>query len=181
MSQDVTELLLEWNQDNKAALDQLMPIVSGELKRLAQSYLSDEKGGHTLQPTALVNEVYLKLVDRKQVSWEKRAHFFGFVATTMRRLLVDHARAKLSGKRGGGAVTVMLDDNLVEKKDLNLLALDEALKELAQLSPRQSRVIELRFFAGLSVGRGGRRHGPRPGHRHTGLGGCQGLALSSPQ
>ena len=151
MSRDVTHLLLEWNEDNKAALDELIPIVADELRQMAAKHLRDEKLDHTLQPTALVNEVYLKLVDRKQVTWEKRAHFFGFAATTMRRLLVDHARAKQSGKRGGGAVTVLLDENLQAKRDLDVLALEEGMKELEELSPRQSRIVELRFYAGLSV------------------------------
>lgn len=152
-SRDVTELLLRWNSGHKEALDDLMPLVSGELRRLAQAYLRDESRAQTLQPTALVNELYLRLIDRRRVSWENRAHFFGFAATTMRRILVDHARSLQSAKRGGGQRPVSIEAalGLAIAQDVDVLRLDEALKTLAKLDPRQARLVELRFFVGLSI------------------------------
>lgn len=149
----VTDLLLRWNNGHKEALDDLMPLVSGELRRLAQAYLRDESRAQTLQPTALVNELYLRLIDRHRVSWENRAHFFGFAATTMRRILVDHARAIQSAKRGGGKKPVSMEAalGLAVPQDVDVLRLDEALKTLAELDPRQARLVELRFFVGLSI------------------------------
>ena len=153
VSPDVTQLLLEWNDGHKQALDQLMPIVTEELRKLARSYLQDERDSHTLQPTALVNELYLRLVDRRRVTWQSRSHFFGFAATTMRRILVDHARAHRTAKRGGGVKTVTLDEalGLPDQPEIDLVALDDALHDLAKLDPRQSRLVELRFFAGLNI------------------------------
>ena len=153
MPHDVTELLLEWNAGNKAALDRLMPIVSEELHKLAAIYMRDEGSSKTLQPTALVNEVYLKLVDRRRVDWQNRSHFFGFAATTMRRILVDRARARRADKRGGDLARVTLEDaaKLTTGPDIDLLDLDRALGHLETLDPRLVQVVELRFFAGLSI------------------------------
>lgn len=151
--QDVTNLLLHWNQGHKEALDRLIPLVTEELHRLAQRHLRRESMDHTLQPTALVNECYLRLIDRKRVNWQNRAHFFAFAARTMRRILVDHARARRSAKRGSGVRAVPLDESLsiADVPDVEIIALDDALKILAQLDPRQSQLVELRFFAGLSI------------------------------
>ncbi len=153
MAEDVTELLLQWSQGNREALDELMPLVTGQLRELARSHLRGERLGHTLQPTALVNEVYLRLVDRRRVSWQSRAQFFGFAASTMRRILVDYARARRTAKRGAGVEPITLDETvgLTTGKGIDVIALDEALKSLAQLDERQSRLVELRFFAGLTV------------------------------
>ncbi|MEM1204320.1 MAG: sigma-70 family RNA polymerase sigma factor [Acidobacteriota bacterium] len=151
--QEVTELLLSWNDGHKEALDHLMPIVADELRQLARGYLNDERDSHTLQPTALVNELYLRLVDRRRVTWENRSHFFGFAATTMRRILVDHARAHRTEKRGGGSETLVLDEAMAlpDQREIDLVALDDALKDLEKLDPRQGRLVELRFFAGLTI------------------------------
>jgi RNA polymerase sigma factor (TIGR02999 family) len=150
---DVTDLLREWNQGNKQVLDRLMPLVMSELRRLARRHLARERAGHTLQPTALVNELYVKLIDRKRVSWEDRAHFFAFAARTMRRILVDHARSQHAAKRGSGVTAISLDEaiDVPGRRDVDLIALDDALTALARLDPRQSRLVELRFFGGLST------------------------------
>lgn len=150
---DVTQLLLDWNSGNKAALEKLMPAVYKELRRIAARYLRGERSGHTLQPTALVHEAYIRLIDRSQVSWQNRAHFLGTAAQLMRHILVDHARARNAAKRGGGEYRLSLDEALVAfgPPDIDLIALDDALEELAALDPQQGRVIELRFFGGLSV------------------------------
>ena len=138
---------------DKPALDELMPAVYDELRRLAQHYLSRERGGHTLQTTALVHEAYLRLVDQKSVNWQNRAQFFGIAAQMMRRILVDHARTKKRAKRGGSDIKVSLADAtvLVKGQDLDVVALDEALNRLAEIDEQQSRVVELRFFSGLTV------------------------------
>jgi RNA polymerase sigma-70 factor (ECF subfamily) len=151
--QEVTALLLAWNQGDSAAFDALVPLVYGELHRLAQRALRHERPGHTLQTTALVNEAYLRLIDAKRVRWQDRAHFFAISAQLMRRILVDLARTRHRAKRGGHARQVTLDEALVvsDGRDLDLVALDEALERLASVDPRKSRVVELRFFAGLSV------------------------------
>jgi RNA polymerase sigma factor (TIGR02999 family) len=150
---DVTELLLAWNQGDRAALDLLMPIVYGELRRLAKYQMKFEPSDHTLQATGLVNEAYLRLVDQKRVNWKNRAHFFGAAAQIIRRVLVDHARARHRLKRGGDALKVTLHDGLEASKrvELDVVALDYALSQLAKLDPQQERIIELRFFAGLSI------------------------------
>jgi RNA polymerase sigma factor (TIGR02999 family) len=147
---NVTQLLLEWRGGNQQALDALMPVVYDELRRLAQHYMRGERPEHTLQATALVNEAYLRLVDMK-VSWQDRAHFFAVAARLMRRMLVDHARAQHRAKREGGP-KVSLDDALEVscKPASDLLALDEALEELATFDQRKSEIIELHFFGGLS-------------------------------
>ena len=148
----VTRLLVEWTDGNQGALEALLPLVYDELRRLARGYLQRERPGHTLQSTALVHEAYMRLVDQ-DVSWQNRAHFFGIAAQMMRRILVDHARTKNAAKRGDGACMVTLDEAMVgtEQRDVNVIALDEALDKLAKLDPQQSRIVELKFFAGLSI------------------------------
>lgn len=145
----VTQLLVNWNNGDKAALDQLMPLVYAELHRLAASYLSRERSDHTLQPTALVNEAYLRLIKQNAVAWENRAQFFGIAAQMMRRVLVNHARDRHADKRGGHALRISLDDaiSFFEERDVNLVALDDALNGLAELDPQQSQIVELRFSA----------------------------------
>jgi RNA polymerase sigma factor (TIGR02999 family) len=149
----VTALLGAWGAGDDAALEQLLPLVETELRRLARAYMARERRGHTLQPTALVNEAFLRLVNAKGLRWQDRAHFIGIAARLMRRVLVDHARAKGYQKRGGGALKVSLDETMAVSPvpDFNLLALDRALEGLAAVDERKSRVIELRFFGGLSV------------------------------
>lgn len=152
-SQDVTHLLIQWSKGDSAALDALMPLVYEELRRLAHHYLSREKRGHTLSSTALVHEGYLRLVKQKDVTWQNRAHFFGVASAMMRRILVDHARRQGYAKRGGGALTLALDEAIAapQQREVNLVALDDALDSLAKLDERQSRMVELRFFGGLSI------------------------------
>jgi RNA polymerase sigma factor (TIGR02999 family) len=152
-SQDVTLLLIEWSKGDQAALNALMPLVYQELRRLAQHYLSREEAGHTLSSTALVHEAYLRLVTQKEVTWQNRAHFFGVASRMMRRILVDHARSHAYAKRGGGALTLALDEAIAPapEREINLVALDDALESLAKLDERQSRMVELRFFGGLSI------------------------------
>jgi RNA polymerase sigma factor (TIGR02999 family) len=151
--QDVTRVLSSWNEDSKEALDRLMPLVTEELRRRAKVYLDHEKAGHTLQPTALVNELYLRLLDRQNADWKGRAHFFAFAARVMRRILVDHARGRDAAKRGGGAITLTLSaaSGMGEECDIELLALDQALERLAELDEEQAKIVELRYFAGLSI------------------------------
>jgi RNA polymerase sigma factor (TIGR02999 family) len=150
---DVTQLLVSWSMGNQAALEALMPLVYGELRRLASAYLRRERPDHTLQSTALVHEAFLKLVNQREVEWRNRAHFYGIAAQMIRRILVDYARSHHAGKRGAGAVKLALDEALAvpEKKDLDLLGLNDVLEQLAQMDPRQNRIVELRFFAGLSI------------------------------
>lgn len=149
----VTHLLLRWSDGDKEALRQLMPLVCRELRHQAKNYLTKENPAHTLQPTALVNEVYLRLHDCRTVEWKNSAHFFGFAATTMRRILVDHARSHQRAKRGDGVRPLPLDESLdlPEEQDLDLVALDDALNQLAELDPRQARIVDQRFFVGLTV------------------------------
>jgi RNA polymerase sigma factor (TIGR02999 family) len=151
--QEVTTLLRAWRDGSESALDQLVPLVEAELRRLARTYMARERRGHTLQTTALVNEAFLRLTDARKIQWQDRAHFFGIAARIMRRVLVDHARARTSQKRGGGAQRVALDEGLLVSPEpaYNLLALDRALQTLEASDPRKGRVIELRFFGGLSV------------------------------
>ena len=138
---------------DKESLDKLMPVVYDELRRQAARYLRREQPGHTLQTTALIHEAYVRLVDQRNVQWQNRAHFFGIAAQMMRRILVDHARGKRRAKRGGSDVKVSLADATipVEERDLDVIALDEALTRLAEIDEQQSRVVELRFFSGLTV------------------------------
>ncbi|HEV2717955.1 MAG TPA: sigma-70 family RNA polymerase sigma factor [Terriglobales bacterium] len=149
---EITQLLVEWSDGNQAALDKLYPLVYNELRRLAHGYLRRERKGHTLQTTALINEAYLRLVDQKHVQWANRSHFFGISAQIMRRILIDHARRYEYSKRGGGAQRISLDEAAVVAKERGrqLLMLDEALNDLAQIDPRRSRVVELRYFGGLN-------------------------------
>ena len=149
----VTELLNEWREGDEAALDRLMPLVYEELRRMAARYMRGEREGHTLQASALVNEAYLRLADHRNMQWQGRAHFFGVAAQAMRRVLVDHARTRDSGKRGGGQQKVVLEEAALTavEPEADLVALDEALRELARLSERKARVVELRYFGGLSV------------------------------
>ncbi len=150
---DITRLLTDWSNGDPDALARLMPVVFEDLRQMAESHFVRESPGHTLQPTALVNEVYLKLLGPRTVQWQSRAQFFAFAATLMRRILVDHARARKTGKRGGEITKIALDNVLEEplEEDLDLLALDDALSTLAELEPRQSQIVELRFFGGLTV------------------------------
>ena len=150
---DVTRLLVRWSNGDQGALNALVPLVYSELRRLAQVYLSHEKQGHTLSSTALVHEAYLRLVSQKEVTWQSRAHFFAVAARMMRRILVDHARHHGYAKRGGGALTISLDETVAPalERELDLVALDDALEALAKLDERQSRMVELRFFGGLSI------------------------------
>ena len=149
----ITQLLIKWSEGDQGALDELMPLVYDELRRLAQSYLRRERPGHTLQPTALVHEAYLRLIDQQHASWQNRTHFFGIAAQMMRRILVDHARLRQAGKRGDGAYQLSLDqaEEVASQQAVELLALDVALNELAAFSPAQSRIVELRFFGGLTI------------------------------
>ena len=150
---EVTRLLLQWGDGRTEALDALMPLVYDELRSLARAYLRREGTGHTLQPTALVNEAYLRLVDQQRVQWQNRAHFFGIAAQIMRRLLVDHARASKAEKRGGGAMKVDLEHALAvaaPEQQVDLEELDRALDRLAQFDDRQRRIVELRYFAGAT-------------------------------
>jgi RNA polymerase sigma factor (TIGR02999 family) len=149
----VTELLRAWSEGDDGALERLVPLVEAELRRLARGYLGRERRGHTLQITALVNEAFLRLTDARHVRWQDRAHFLGISARLMRRVLVDYARRRGFQKRGGGAQQVTFDEGLIASPDpaLDIVALDRALEALAQVDVRKSRVVELRFFGGLTV------------------------------
>lgn len=149
----VTQLLVDWSSGNQAAHDELIPLVYGDLRRLARRHMRREGAGHLLQTTGLVNEAYLRLVDQENVRWQNRAQFFGIASQLMRRILVDHARARHRLKRGGGALRVSLNEAeaIARVPPTDLLALDEALVRLAELDPRKSRIVELRFFGGLSI------------------------------
>lgn len=151
--EQVTQLLVDWKNGQKQALDLLTPLVYDELRRLAEGYLRDERIAATLQPTALVHEAYLRLVAQNMPDWESRSHFFGVAAHLMRQILVDNARKHRSAKRGGGAAKVQLDEavGFAPAKSNDVIALDDALKALEEIDPRKSKVIELRFFGGLSV------------------------------
>jgi len=148
-----TQLLRAWSRGDRAALDQLMPLVYDELRRLAHHYLRQRRPGHTMQATALVHEAYLRLVNQKIMNWQNRAHFFGIAANIMRSILVDYARRGYAAKRGGGRHTLVLDDTVGVSRgsDVDLVALDEALNGLSAIDPRQGRIVELRFFGGLLV------------------------------
>jgi len=150
---EITQLLINWSQGDKAALDQLVPLVYPELRRLAKRHMGREGPEHTLQTSALINEAYLKLVDQKSVQWQSRAHFFAVSAQVMRHILVDHARTRNYAKRGGGALKLPLDEALAltEQRAAQLIALDDALSDLSALDGRKSQIIELRFFGGLSL------------------------------
>lgn len=153
---DITGLLEQIRCGDQQAMEQLVPLVYDELRRLAAEYMRRERTGHTLQPTALVHEAYLRLMEQRNPSWRNRAHFFGAAAGIMRRILVDHARGRAAAKRGAGAVTLSLEEAAEaggpsEKRDVDMVALDQALDRLGELDAQQSRIVELRFFGGLSV------------------------------
>jgi RNA polymerase sigma factor (TIGR02999 family) len=148
---DITALLKDWSGGDREALERLMPIVYGELKRLASSYLRSERADHTLQPTALVHEAYLRLQGQRSVIWSNRAHFFGIAARIMRRILVDHARRRRAAKRDAAALRLTLVDDASADRAPELIALDTALTSLEKLDPQQARVVELRYFGGLTV------------------------------
>lgn len=149
---EVTRLLLAWSEGHAAAGDALLDAVYAELRKMARGYLRRERAGHSLPPTALVHEAYLRLVDQRHVQWQNRAHFFAIAARVMRRILVDHARERASAKRGRGATFTLLDiDASVAAPDIDILALDVALEKLAGIDERQCRLVELRFFGGLTV------------------------------
>ena len=149
---EITQLLAQWREGNQSALDDLYPLVYDELHRLARRYMSRERKGHTLQTTALIHEAYVRLVDQKNVLWANRSHFFAISAQIMRRILIDHARRHQYAKRGGGARQVSLEEaaTVVPDQSEELLRLDEALKSLAEMDPRRSQVVELRYFGGLN-------------------------------
>ena len=151
--QNVTQLLVGWSKGDKEALDKLVPLVYDELRRQAARYLRHERPGHTLQTTALIHEAYLRLIDQKNVHWQNRAHFFGIAAQMMRRILIDHARTKKRTKRGGSDVRISFSEAVLKTpgQDLDFVALDEALDRLAAIDEQQSRIVELRFFSGLTV------------------------------
>jgi len=149
---DLTLLILQWRNGEESVVDRLLPILYDELRRLAQSYLSAERSGHTLQPTALVHEAYLRLVELDRLDWRGRAHFLGLAARVMRQVLVDHARRHRAAKRGGGRRVTLEDAKWVpEPRPTDVLELEEALRELGEIDPQKSRIVELRFFGGLSV------------------------------
>ena len=152
-SQDITRLLVAWSEGDVSALDQLAPLIHAELHRLAHNYMRREQPGHLLQTSALINEAYIRLIDWKNVRWQNRAHFFGVAAQLMRRILVDFARERLYLKRGGGALQVSLSEaaSFVAQRSVDFVALDEALTVLGEIDPRKVKVVEMRFFAGLSV------------------------------
>jgi RNA polymerase sigma-70 factor (ECF subfamily) len=149
---EITQLLAEWSDGNQSALDELYPLVYDELHRLARRYMSRERQGHTLQTTALINEAYVRLVDQRNVHWANRSHFFAISAQIMRRILIDHARRHSYAKRGGGAQQVSLDEaaTVTRLAGAEMIRLDEALKSLAEMDPRRSQVVELRYFGGLN-------------------------------
>jgi len=149
----ITQLLVAWGDGDRSALDQLAPLVEAELRRLARGYMRGERRGHTLQTSALVNETYLKLVEQRHMRWQDRAHFLAICASLMRRILVDYARRRQYQKRGGGApqVTLAEAEALSDERAPDLVALDEALKSLAEVDPRRSQVVELKFFGGLNI------------------------------
>ena len=149
----ISRLLVDWREGDKTALDRLVPLVYRELRRLAGYYMRRQRADHTLQTSALINEAYLRLIDHKNMRWENRAHFYAVAAQAMRRILVDHARSRGYAKRGGGALKVSFDEAVIgaEERGAELIALDDALTDLAAIDPRKSQVVELRYFGGLSV------------------------------
>jgi RNA polymerase sigma factor (TIGR02999 family) len=150
---DVTQLLRDWSRGSQTAIEQLTPLVYQELRRLAEGYMRNERASHTLQPTALIHEAFLRLIDQGQPEWQSRSHFFQFAAHLLRQILVDHARATRAAKRGGGEIRVPLESAVIPaaERPPDLLALDEALNRLEQFDPRKSRALELRFFGGLKA------------------------------
>ncbi|MFN7948883.1 MAG: sigma-70 family RNA polymerase sigma factor [Blastocatellia bacterium] len=153
MPEEITQLLMNWSNGDQSAVNRLMPLVYDELHRLAASYLRRERQGHSLQPTALVHEAYLRLIDQQSVTWQNRAQFFGLAAAIMRNILVDHVRRRRAARRGGNEVTLTIShaDRLGARSDIGLLALDDALNDLAAIRPRHARIVELKFFGGLTI------------------------------
>jgi RNA polymerase sigma factor (TIGR02999 family) len=149
----VTQLLLQWNSGDESALDRLLPVVYDELRRQANRCMVGERSGHTLQPTALVHEVFLRLVDQRNVNWRNRAQFFGVAAQLMRRILVDHTRTRAAAKRGGGVTRITLSgvESAAQTREVDVIAVDEALTRLAAIDAHQAHIVELRFFAGLTL------------------------------
>ena len=152
-SSPVTELLARWRSGDQKALDALMPLVYSELRQLAQHYLRQERSDHTLQSTALVHEAYLRLAGKSPPEWQDRAHFFGIAARLMRQILVEHARGRAAAKRGGGGTRITLDESLAiaQQKEIDVILLDKVLRDLAELDAQQGRIVELRFFGGLTI------------------------------
>lgn len=152
-SRDITDLLVAWGDGDGEALEEIVPLVNAELRRLARNYMRGERPGHTLQTTALINEAYLKLIEQRRVRWQNRAHFLAIAAQQMRRILVDYARRRKYQKRGGGALQVTLGEveGMADERAPDLVALDEALNALAEIDPRRARVVELKFFGGLTT------------------------------
>ncbi len=150
---EFTQLLVNWRNGDKSALDQMTPVVYEELRRLARFFLASERSDHTLQPTALVHEAYVRLVDQRSVDWKNRAHFLGVAASMMRRILINHARARQAAKREGFTQAISLEDALgvFTNPRIDVLALNRALQELAEMDPQQGRVVELRYFGGLTI------------------------------
>jgi len=163
--QQVTELLNSWSNGDQTARDRLIPLVYDELHRLAHQYMKREAPGHTLQTSALVNEAFVKLVDQRNVRWQNRAHFFGIAAQLMRRILVDHARSRQTAKRGGGAAAISFDDHLYvsDERSAQVVAVHEALEQLARFDQRKGQIVELRFFGGLSIDETAELLGVSPG------------------
>jgi RNA polymerase sigma factor (TIGR02999 family) len=153
LPEQITQLLIDWNNGSPEAMEKLMPMVESELRRIAANYMRRERPNHTLETSALVNEAYLKLVDQRQVRWQNRSHFFALASQLMRRILLDHARSQRRAKRGGAAIPLNLDDVAVmaPEKSAELVALDDALTRLAEFDPRKSKIVEMRFFGGLTV------------------------------
>jgi RNA polymerase sigma factor (TIGR02999 family) len=151
--EQITELLAAWSKGDETSLERLLPFVERELRRIAHNYMRRENGNHTLQTTALVNEAYLRLVDQTSVNWQNRSHFFAISSKIMRRILLNYAREQHAGKRGGGAIHVELNESLVltPEKSNELIALDEALKKLKKFDEQKSRIVELRYFGGLTI------------------------------
>ena len=152
-SYEVTRLLLDWGNGNDAARDELMPLIYSELRQVAEKYLNQERPGHTLQPTALVHEAYIRLVEQTHPEWKSRAHFFAVASQVMRQVLVDHARSKSAAKRGSGCVTLTFDEAIAlpQTSQVDVVALDDALSSLSSMDPRQAQIVDLRFFGGLSI------------------------------
>ncbi len=150
---NITDLLVGWGKGDRSALDEMLPVVYGELKKLASLYLRRERGGHTLQTTALVHEAYARLVNQKSVDWKNRAQFLGVAAEVMRRILIHHARDRAAMKRGGGAqrISLSLAEHSFEQPNVDLIALDDALTELSEFDARKSRIVELKFFGGMTT------------------------------
>lgn len=179
---DLTQMLIQLSEGESQVVDDILPLIYDELRSLAGNYLRRERSDHTLQPTALVHEAYLKLIDQTQVKWQNRAHFFGIAANIMRRILVDHARKHTADKRGGAAEKLPLEEEILivsEGKSAELLALDEALENLAKVDEMKSKIVELRYFGGLSVEETAEVLRSQRNHRQTPLANGKGLAVWS--